>query len=51
MREVTAQLNLVATPGHNRYMIELERANDRLFRTNRQLARGIYGKPTQPREW
>jgi O-antigen biosynthesis protein len=44
IREVTAQLNLVATPSHNRYMLELERANAELRRTNRQLARGIYGK-------
>jgi SAM-dependent methyltransferase len=43
-RQVTAELNLVATPSHNRYMIELERANAEFFRTNRQLARGIYGK-------
>jgi 2-polyprenyl-3-methyl-5-hydroxy-6-metoxy-1,4-benzoquinol methylase len=41
---VTAELNLVATPAHNRYMIELERANGELLRANRQLARGMYGK-------
>jgi 2-polyprenyl-3-methyl-5-hydroxy-6-metoxy-1,4-benzoquinol methylase len=44
VRQVTAELNLVATPNHNRYMLELERANEAYFRTNRQLARGIYGK-------
>jgi 2-polyprenyl-3-methyl-5-hydroxy-6-metoxy-1,4-benzoquinol methylase len=44
VQDVTAQLNLVATPAHNRYMLELERANAELRRTNRQLARGIYGK-------
>jgi hypothetical protein len=44
VQQVTAQLNLVATPSHNRYMLELERANAELRRTNRQLARGIYGK-------
>lgn len=41
---VTAELNLVATPNQNRYMLELERANADYFRLNRQLARGIYGK-------
>jgi SAM-dependent methyltransferase len=43
-RRVTAELNLVAVPNHNRYMLELERANAEYFRTNRQLARGMYGK-------
>ncbi|MEO8690323.1 MAG: class I SAM-dependent methyltransferase [Solirubrobacteraceae bacterium] len=41
---VTSELNLVATPSHNRYMLDLERANAEYFRNNRQLARGIYGK-------
>ena len=40
----TAELNLMATPGHNRYMLELERANEAFFKTNRELAREIYGK-------
>jgi 2-polyprenyl-3-methyl-5-hydroxy-6-metoxy-1,4-benzoquinol methylase len=40
----TAELNLVATPNHNRYMLELERANAALFQTNRELGRGLYGK-------
>jgi 2-polyprenyl-3-methyl-5-hydroxy-6-metoxy-1,4-benzoquinol methylase len=42
--EATAELNLVATPNHNRYMIELERANEAYFQANRELGRGIYGK-------
>lgn len=41
---ITAELNVVSTPNHNRYMIELERANAEYYRTNRQLARGVYGK-------
>jgi SAM-dependent methyltransferase len=41
---VTAQLNLVATPNHNRFMLELEAANAELFRTNLRLSRGWLGK-------
>jgi hypothetical protein len=40
----TAHLNLVATPNHNRYMLELERANIRIWRENLQLARGLVGR-------
>ena len=40
----SARLNLVATPSHNRYMLELERANAEVFRTNRQLAKQLMGK-------
>ncbi len=40
----SARLNLVATPSHNRYMLDLERANTEVFRVNRQLARGVMGK-------
>jgi ubiquinone/menaquinone biosynthesis C-methylase UbiE len=41
---ITAELNLMATPAHNRYMLELERANAEFFRANRVLAREMYGK-------
>jgi 2-polyprenyl-3-methyl-5-hydroxy-6-metoxy-1,4-benzoquinol methylase len=44
LRRASAELNLVATPSHNRYMLELERVNGELRRANRQLARGLYGK-------
>ncbi len=40
----SARLNLVARPSHNRYMLDLERANTEVFRANRQLARGLMGK-------
>lgn len=40
----TAQLHLVATPSHNRYMLELERANTEVFRTNRQLFSQLLGQ-------
>jgi SAM-dependent methyltransferase len=39
-----AQLNLVATPNHNRYMLELAASNEELWRTNQRLAQSRLGK-------
>jgi SAM-dependent methyltransferase len=38
-----ARLRLAVAPAFNTYMLELERANTRLWRTNQQLARGYLG--------
>jgi hypothetical protein len=40
----SAQLNLVATPNHNRYMLELQAANEELWRTNVRLSQGWLGR-------
>jgi hypothetical protein len=44
VREATAHVNLVATPNHNRYMLELAASNAELFRTNLRLSEGWMGK-------
>ena len=40
----TAHLNVVVTPNHNRYMVELEAANTELRATNLRLTRDWMGK-------
>jgi SAM-dependent methyltransferase len=42
--EASVHVNLVATPNHNRYMIELAASNAELLRTNLRLSRGWLGK-------
>ena len=44
VEDVTANLNLVATPNHNRYMLELQVANAALRDANRRLGKGWLGK-------
>lgn len=41
--EATAQLNLVTTPSHNRYMLELQAANEELRAANRRLSQAWLG--------
>ena len=43
-RTVSAQMQMVVAPEENTYMLDLERANKRLWRTNQELARGHLGK-------
>jgi SAM-dependent methyltransferase len=44
VREASAHVNLVVTPNHNRYMLELAASNAELFRTNLRLSEGWMGK-------
>lgn len=43
-RTVSAQIRVVVAPQQNTYMLDLERANKRLWRTNQELARERLGK-------
>jgi SAM-dependent methyltransferase len=43
-RRASAVINVVATPSHNRYMLELERSNREFWDSNRQLWRTLPGK-------